>query len=332
MTRNTLSRAVAGLLALAVPPAWAVETEVTAPQVVQAIEDVFGTTPGERRNHTKGTCAVGEFVGSPEAARHSRAPLFSGRPVPVIARFSLSGGNPKAPDTAKSARGMALQFALPEGQVHQMALINTPMFGTARPETFLDLMRALRPDPATGKPDPEKMKAFKAGHPDNLAQAQYLAANNPPASYARSTYWGIHTFKFIDGKNHMTPVRWRFVPQDGEQRLSDAELKSAGANFLEGALIERAKQGPVRWDMLVSLGEPGDPQDDPTLAWPAQRKEIKAGTLGITAASGQKGAACESVNFDPLVMADGIEATDDPVLLLRSAAYAVSYGKRLGGQ
>jgi catalase len=332
MTRTPLPHAIAGILALAGLPAWAADPEVTAPQVVEAIEGVFGATPGERRNHTKGTCAAGEFVGTPEAARYSRSALFSGKPLPVIARFSLSGGNPKAPDTAKSARGMALQFALPEGQVHQMAMLNTPMFGAAHPQTFLDLMQALRPDPATGKPDPEKMKAFKAGHPDNLAQAQYLAGNNPPASYSRSSYWGIHTFRFVDGKGRVTPVRWRFVPQDGEQRLSDAEMKGAGRDFLEQTLVERIKQGPVRWDMLVSLGEPGDPQDNPTLPWPATRKEIKAGTLSITSAKPQKGAECEAVNFDPLVMTDGIEPTDDPVLQFRSAAYAVSYGKRLGGQ
>jgi catalase len=206
------------------------------------------------------------------------------------------------------------------------------MFGAAQPQTFLDLMLALQPDPATGKPDPEKMKAFKASHPDNLAQAQYLAANNPPASYASSAYWGIHTFKFIDKKNKATLVRWRFVPQDGEKRLSDEELKSAGANFLEQALIDRARQGAVRWDMLVTIGQPGDPEIDPTQTWPEGRQEIKVGTLNITAAMPQKGAECEPINYDPLVMADGIAPTADPVLQFRSPAYAVSFGKRLSGQ
>jgi catalase len=322
----------AGCLALAAQTGFAAEQEVTAPQVVEAIEGVFGVTPNERRNHIKGTCAVGEFVGNKEAARYSRSALFSGKPVPVIARFSLSGGNPKAPDTAKSARGMALQFKLPKGQLHQMAMLNTPIFGAAHPQTFLDLMLALRPDPATGKPDPEKMKAFKESHPDNLAQAQYLATNNPPASYASSAYWGIHTFKFLDRKNKPTLVRWRFVPQDSEKRLSDEELKTAGANFLEQALIERAQQKPVRWDMLVTIGQPGDPEIDPTQPWPEGRKEFKAGTLSIMVAKPQKGAECEPINFDPLVMAEGIAPTADPVLQFRSPAYAVSYAKRLGGQ
>ena len=331
MKAITQGSAIAASLLLTSVPAAAGE-EVSAPQVVEAIEATFGVTPGERRNHIKGTCAVGEFVGSKEAATYSRSALFSGKPVPVIARFSLSGGNPKAPDTAKSGRGMALEFKLPKGQLHHITMLNTPMFGAANPQTFLDLMLAIRPDPATGKPDPEKIKAFKASHPDNQAQADFLASNNPPTSYANSSFWGIHTFKLIDRKNKATLVRWQFVPQDGEKRLSDEELKSAGANFLEKALIDRAQQGPVRWDMMVSIGQPGDAENDPTVLWPADRKQFKAGTLSITAAKPQKGAECEPINFDPMAMADGIAPTNDPILRFRSPAYAVSFAKRLGGQ
>jgi catalase len=323
---NTL----AGLLVLALPPAFAAEPAVTAPQVVQAIENVFGVTPGQRRNHTKGSCVSGDFVGNPEVSKFSRSALFSGKPVPVIGRFSLAGGNPQAPDTARSPRGMALQFKLPGDQLHQMAMLNVPIFGAASPQTFLDLMIALKPDPATGKADPEKMKAFKASHPDSLALGQHLASHNPPASYASSSYWGIHTFMVIDRKERTTPVRWRFVPQDGEKRLSDAELKGSPANFLEQALLGRVQKGPVRWDMLLTIGEPGDPQDNPTLAWPSERQEIKAGTLSISAAMAEKGSACEAINFDPLVMADGIAPSNDPVLQFRSAAYAVSFAKRSG--
>lgn len=322
---------LAGVLVLGAPLAIAEGNEVAPGQVVTAIEEAFGVTPGERRNHTKGTCALGEFVGAPEAAVYSRSALFSGRPVPVIARFSLSGGNPKAPDTAKSARGMALEFKLPDGGLQHMTMLNTPIFGAARPQTFLDLMTAIKPDPATGKPDPDKVKAFKTSHPDNLAQAEFLASTNPPASYAHSAYWGIHTFKFINHDDQTTMVRWRFVPQDGEKALSDAELKSLPANFLEQALIERTQKGPARWDMLISLGEPGDPEDDPTIAWPDSRKRVKAGTLTISSAKAQKGAECEKINFDPLVMGDGIAPTNDPILLFRSPAYAVSFGKRLSG-
>lgn len=35
------------------------------------------------------------------------------------------------------------------------------------------------------------------------------------------------------------------------------------------------------------------------------------------------------INYDPLVMADGIAPTDDPVLLIRSPSYATTYTRRL---
>ena len=330
MDKKTFPAAViTGLLGLCALPAMAEPTPV---ETVAAIEGAFGVTPGERRNHIKGTCALGEFVGTPEAATYTRSALFSSKPVPVIARFSLGGGNPKAPDTAKSVRGMALQFKLPDGKLHQMAMLNTPIFGAAQPQTFLDLMLALQPDPATGKPDPEKMKAFKASHPDSAAQGQYMAANNPPSSYANSAYWGIHTFKFINKKNETILGRWRFVPQDGEKRLSEDELKTAGANFLEQALVDRSQQAPIRWDMMLTIGQPGDVEDNPIIAWPDERKQVKVGTLTIKSAMAQKGAACETINYDPLVMADGVAPSNDPVLRFRSPAYAVSFGKRLSGQ
>lgn len=320
------------VVALAAAPGVALEKGMLTPErVVGALEDTFGVTPGERRNHTKGTCAEGEFVGDPAAATYTRSELFSGKPVPVVARFSLAGGNPHAPDTAKSPRGMALEFRLPGGWLQHMTMLNTPVFGAAHPQTFYDMLVAMKPDPATGKPDPEKIKAFRASHPDNQAQAEFLAANNPPSSYANSAYYGIHTFKFVDRANKVTPVRWRFVPHDGEQRLSDAELKSLPRDFLERRLLERTRQGPMRWDMVAAIGEPGDAMDDPTQAWPENRKQLKLGTLTLTSAQPQRGAACESINFDPLVMADGIEPSNDPILLFRSPAYAISFAKRKAG-
>jgi len=151
---------LASVLALSAPLGMAEQDEVTADQVVTAIEGTFGVMPGERRNHIKGTCALGEFVGSPAAAAYSRSALFSGKNIPVIARLSVTGGNPKVPDTAKSARGMALEFRLPEGNLQHMTMLNTPIFGAMQPRTFLDLMIAMKPDPATGKPDPEKIKVL----------------------------------------------------------------------------------------------------------------------------------------------------------------------------
>jgi catalase len=165
-----------------------------------------------------------------------------------------------------------------------------------------------------------------------LAQASFLAADNPPESYATSAYYSIHTFKFVDASGRVHPVKWRFIPHDGEKRLTASELATAPKDFLQQRLIERVSKGPAQWDMVVYEGEPGDPEDNATIAWPETRKHFKAGTLTITRAMTQSGAECEKINFDPLVVADGIAATNDPVLLFRSPAYAISFAKRLSGQ
>jgi catalase len=306
--------------------------EVTPQGVVEALEETYGVHPGERRNHTKGTCALGEFVGRPEAAAYSRSALFSGRPVPVVARFSLAGGDPNASDAERSPRGMALEFRLPDDGRQHMTMLNTPTFFAAVPRTFLDKIRALRPDPATGKPDPEKLAAFAAQDPDSLSQTKFLSEHNPPRSYASSAYYGIHTFRFIDRHDRTTLVRWRFVPEDGERVLSDAELATGPTSFLEQALIERTARGPVRWRMVLTIGQPGDSEDDPTVEWPGNRKELTVGTLTITSAMTQRGAECETINYDPLVMADGIAPSNDPVLLFRSPSYALSFTRRLQGK
>jgi catalase len=332
MQRSLTLTLVAAAVMAAAAPAAAEQNAVTPNQVITALEEAFGVHPGQRRNHTKGMCAEGSFVGSPDVAVYSRSGLFSGANIPVVARFSLAGGNPNAADTQKSPRGMALEFRLPDGSKQHMTMLDTPMFFAAMPRTFYDQMVALKPDPATGKPNPEALKAFAASHPDSKGQADFLAEHNPPPSYADSAYFGIHTFKFINKDNKTTLVKWRFEPEDGEKELSDAELKSMPANFLEPALIERTKQGPVRWDMWVTIGEPGDPETDPTVLWPKDRKEVKAGTLTISAAMPQDGAECKNINYDPLVMSDGIAPTDDPVLLFRSPSYAISFVKRLQGK
>jgi hypothetical protein len=40
--------------------------------------------------------------------------------------------------------------------------------------------------------------------------------------------------------------------------LSDEELKAAPARFLDQDIIAKTQAGLVRWDMIVTIGEPSD--------------------------------------------------------------------------
>ena len=170
--RLTPFRLAGSLAAVALPaslPVAAQQAPVSPVAIVDAFEAVSGKHAGFRRSGAKGVCASGEFVGSAEARSMSTAAVFSGEPVPAIARFSVGGGTPKASDKGKSSRGLALQLDLPGGERWQMANVSAPVFSASSPQMLAGLLESRRPDPATGKPDASRMKAFDEANPDVTA-------------------------------------------------------------------------------------------------------------------------------------------------------------------
>lgn len=309
----------------------AADTAPAPEAFVNALEGTFGVHPGARRSHAKGICAEGYFVGSAAGAGLSRSALFSGERIPVVARFSVGGGNPKASDKGKTVRGLALQFSLPGNQRMLMANISAPVFFVAKPEHFIGFLEARKPDPATGRPDPARVKDFNDKHPDTRAQIDYLAAAPVPASYATVNYWGVNAFKFVNAKNQSQYVRWVFEPAAGTMGLTDEQLKTMPDDFLADELRERARRGPIEFDFAVQLAQSDDDTTNPTLQWPVTREKRIVGKLTLTKVESGAGGACQDIAFDPLVLPPGIEPSADPVLNVRSAPYAVSLARRLGG-
>jgi catalase len=305
------------------------QDDPTPDQMVDAIQNITGVHKGLRRNHGKGFCGEGVFTGAADASTLAASPLFSGAALPVVFRFSVAGPNPSIGDAALAPRGIALQVTLPGGALHDMVMLNAPVFAAATVQSFYERQLVSAPDPATGKPDPDKMKAYFAGHPDAKPLIDWLKSHNPPPSYAETPYFSIHAFKFADAAGRSQWVEWRFEPRDGAKMLTAEEMAAAPRDFLEEKLVERLRSGPVEWDMIVTLGEPGDPIDNPTLLWPAERREVKAGTLSLTKAGEAAAGTCEDIMFDPNLLSAGVEASPDPILAYRSGAYAVSLGRRL---
>lgn len=68
--------------------------------------------------------------------------------------------------------------------------------------------------------------------------------------------------------------------------------------------------------------------DDATAVWRDDRPTVELGILSVTRRVADNDAAQRALAFDPLHLVDGIEASDDPLLEARSAAYAVSRRRR----
>ena len=297
---------------------------------VNQFEATSGKFEGYRRSGAKGICAAGEFVGTPDARALSTASAFSGRPVPVVVRFSVGGPNPKAPDNAKSQRNLALQFNLPDGERWLMGNISAPVFGASTPQQLLALLVSRQADPVTKAADPAKVKAFNDANPEVLLQARHYASQPVPASFGSVNYWGVHAHGFVNASGAKQFGKWIFEPVGGLQGLSDDEAKAKGVSFLFDDLRQRVKEGKVAFNFNLELAQPGDKLDSATVPLPEGRKKVNLGVLKVTSVSEDGGGPCLTTNYNPMVMPKGVEASADPMLAARAAPYAVSLGRRLG--
>lgn len=298
-------------------------------RMIDRFEAVNGPHPGFRRNHAKGLCLTGMFDGNGAGTHLSTASVFERGRVPVIGRFALGGGLPAMPDGPAAVRSLALEFQLANGQRWRTAMNGMPVFPVKDAQGFFEQLTASRPDPRTGKPDPAAQKAFLDRHPESVRALAMIRKESGAASgFADTTYNSLNAFLFTDAAGVARPVRWSMAPLDS---VTPQEPGTApDPNYLFDALIARVASAPVQWELVLTVGQPGDPTDDATVAWPADREHVRAGRLTVTALQGEEASTCDDINFDPLVLPSGIAASNDPLLSARSASYAQSFIRREG--
>ena len=310
---------------------WLSPGALTPARVVDRFEQVNGPHPGFRRNHAKGLCVAGDFASNGNGARLSKASVFSaGRVTRVEGRVALAGGQPYAADAGTIVRSLALRFQLPEGEEWRTGLNNIPVFPVRTPEAFYEQLLAAKPDPATGRPDPERMKAFFAMHPESATAAALIKARRITSGFADSTFRSLNAFRFVASNGRTTPVRWAFVPERPAAPEYAAQAAQTDKNYLFDDLVAQLRREQLHWRLVVTLGQARDAIADATLPWPSDRESVEVGTLTLTDAAPEDAGNCRDINFDPLVLPDGIAPSDDPLLSARSAAYARSFTRRAG--
>ncbi|HEV8071414.1 MAG TPA: catalase family peroxidase [Planctomycetaceae bacterium] len=308
---------------------WLTPNELTPARFTDAFEQVDGVHPGFRRNHAKGVGVAGFFESNGNGLRLSKAVVFQPGRVPVIGRFSLSGGQPFQTDKPDTVRGLGLQFSLLDGELWRMATINLPVFPVSTPEAFYERMIASIPDPQTGKPDPAKMKSFLARHPETEQAVKVIKSQPPSSGFGNSTFHSLNAFHFINSEGKSTPVRWVLKPEQPFEAASAAP-PSKDTNYLFDALITQIRRQPLRWRLVVLIGQPGDPTNDASIPWPKTREEVEVGTLTLDQVESEATSPATGINFDPLVLPAGITPSDDPLLSARSAVYSQSFTRRAG--
>lgn len=290
-------------------------------EVVDAINAVSGAHDGHRAAHAKGTLMAAEFVATPAAASLSRAAHLSGAPVRATVRFSNGGGDPGIPDYAREVRGVAVKLYLDDGSRTDLVGLTLPCFFVRTVEDFHAFTKAR----AEGM---EAAGAFVQQHPESIPAIQAALGAPPPASYATCAFNGIHTFRWTSAAGDSRLVRWSLRPEEAGEELTDEAAKALGRDYLQEEIRTRAG---AAFRLRVAIAEDGDPITDPTAQWPAERETVEVGRLELTGVEADRERSPDDVLvFDPTRVVDGIETTDDPILLFRPRAYAVSVNRRTG--
>ena len=274
--------------------------------------------PGHRVLHAKGDFYSGTFNASPEAAAMCRAGHLQGETVPVLVRWSHGSGRPDASDEMPFVRGMSVSFVLPNGTSTDLLGQTVPRFPVRTPEDFVRLTEVTR--------DRRALARFLATRPRTtlaLAANARARALAPPQSYAEATYFPVHAYRWLTTAGHGSWVRYRLVPRPGPRPAG----RFKGRERLREEILARLAQGPVAFDLVVTVAGAKDDPHNPMSVWRGSR-ELVAGWFSITTPEDDHEAEGDVVVFDPTRVVDGIELSDDPILRFRPSAYSVSIERR----
>ncbi|HUQ00419.1 MAG TPA: catalase family peroxidase [Aeromicrobium sp.] len=300
---------------------------VTPEEAVASFEKRFGSHDGFRRLHAKGWLYRGTFTASPRASTLTRAAVFNGDVVDVVARVSNGAGDPTHPDYAPDVRGLAVTFSRGAGAFDIVAQ-TAPRFPVRTLDRMVELVQAGEPSPAGLL----KLAAFTAKDPRTTVPAlgANLSALKPPRSYAEQRYFAVHAFTWVDAHGGRRSVRYTWEPQAGVHFLSGKKAKALGPDYLHDELDRRVASGPVRFTLRVQIAEDGDNTADPTVQWPTSRATVDVGTLELVGPETERETDGDILVFDPTRVIDGIELSDDPLLAVRSRVYSESVRRRTG--
>ena len=292
-------------------------------QIVATMNMLWGQHPQTRANHAKGVVLEGIFMPTSAAAKLSKAAIFQSSNIPVTVRFSDSTGLPNIPDGSPGANphGMAIKFHLPSNGIVDVVTNSLAFFPVSSGEEFRDLLQALVESPP-GSPKPTKADQFFATHP-NAPKA--FGSVHTPSSFAREIYNGVNSFVFVSTDGARQYFRFKIVPDGGPAYLAADVAAKLPQDGLVDEIRSRVAAQPVRFTLQAQLAEPGDDVNDGAKPYPPERKSVELGTIVLNKSIDED----KQLNYLPLNLTDGLEASDDPLINVRNNAYAISIGKRL---
>jgi catalase len=302
----------------------------------------------ERVVHARGFVSYGVFeaygtIGDEPVSKYTRAKLFQqkGRETPVIVRFSTVIGGRDSSEAARDPRGFAVKFKTEDGN-WDLVGNNLPVFFIRDAIKFPDVIHALKPDPVSFRQMPNRIFDFMSLTPESMHMLTWLfSPRGIPKNYRTMDGFGVNTYKLVNAQGEAVLVKYHWKSQQGIESLTQAQADEVQATNLGHAsedLFEAIERGDhPRWELNVQIMSDDehseldfDPLDD-TKTWPEDVFPLRpVGMMTLNRNVDNFHNENEQTAFGTGVLVDGLEFSDDKMLVGRTFSYSDTQRYRVG--
>lgn len=303
----------------------------------------------ERVVHARGATAFGVFVadgtvGDEPISKYTRAKLFqeAGKETEVAVRFSTVAGGRDSSEAARDPRGFAVKFYTEDGN-WDLVGNNLGVFFIRDAIKFPDFIHSQKPDPVTFERQvANRVFDFASQTPESIHMFTLVfSPRGLPASYRTQQGFGVNTYKWVNAAGETQLVKYHWLPKQGVRSMTAKDAAAVQANELGAhtkdlyGAIERGEF--PSWDLHVQLMDDHDhpeldfdPLDD-TKVWPENDFPLrKVGTMTLNRAPENFFLENEQIAFGTGVLVDGLDFSDDKMLVGRTFSYSDTQRYRVG--
>jgi catalase len=303
----------------------------------------------ERVVHARGTTSFGYFeatgaVGDEPISKFTRAKLFqeAGKRTDVAVRFSTVAGGRDSSEAIRDPRGFAVKFYTEDGN-WDLVGNNLGVFFIRDAIKFPDFIHSQKPDPVSFERQvPNRVFDFISQSPESLHMVSLVfGPRGVPASYRTMQGFGVNTYKWVNEAGETKLVKYHWLPKQGVKSWTEADAgvmqgQELGCHTKE--LYESIERGEFpEWELNAQMMDDHDhpeldwdPLDD-TKTWPEQDFPLQPiGRMVLNRTTKNFFAESEQIAFGTGVLVDGLEFSDDKMLVGRTFSYSDTQRYRVG--
>ncbi len=303
----------------------------------------------ERVVHARGTAAFGYFeaygaLGDDAIADVTRAKLFQekGHRTDLAIRFSTVAGGRDSSEVARDPRGFAVKFYTEDGN-WDLVGNNMAVFFIRDAIKFPDFIHSQKPDPMTFERQPaNRVFDFISQTPESMHMiTMVFGPRGIPASYRTMQGFGVNTYKWVNEAGETQLVKYHWVPKQGVKSYTAddaANIQAVELGSHTRDLYDAIERGDFpEWELQVQLMDDHDhpeldfdPLDD-TKVWPEELFPLRPiGKMVLNRAPVDVFTENEQLAFGTGVLVDGLDFSDDKMLVGRTFSYSDTQRYRVG--